>query len=511
VSEDPTTPWTEAKFRVLTLNSADIVSVLDAQGHLLYNSPAAERISGFSAEELAGVDTFQLIHPDDREEVSRAFSQVLAVPGGVVTVQYRYRRKSGGWTWMEAVASNQLDNPEVRGVVANSRDISDRKHAEEKRARMEAQLTHRQRLESLGTLVGGIAHEFNNLLSVLQSHVDLAAEATQEKSVQEELASAQGAIQRAAALTRQLLGFARLQPIHPTTVDVGDVLERLRPVVERLLGGQIEVQLSLPAEPCWIRIDPSHLQQILVNLATNARDAMHAGGHLLLELTSAPAGPNEPRTGVASLRVADDGTGMAPEVLARAFEPFFTTKAPGSGTGLGLAVTHGIVTQAGGTIQLESHVGAGTTAVLRFPLVAAPAPDTSEAQRSTLSRARPGERILLADDDDLVRRATLRLLARRGWEVDEARDGQEAVEMVASTPHGYAAAVLDVRMPRLGGPAAEQRLAEIAPGLAVVLISGYTEQTGLKAVLYKPFGENELAVRVRSAIDAKGATRSTPG
>jgi PAS domain S-box-containing protein len=511
-TDPPAAPtWSEEKFRALTLHSGDIISLIDAQGRLLYNSPASERISGFSAEELAGVDTFQFIHPDDQAAVGQAFQQLLAAPGSAVTVQYRYRTKAGGWTWMEAVASNQLDNPDVRGVVVNSRDITERKRADEERGRLETQLIHRQRLESLGTLAGGIAHDFNNLLSALGAHVALAEDVSTEPEVRAELEGARAALKRASDLTRQLLGLARRQPTSPVTLDLGAALQRVRPLLERLLGGQIRIGLSAPADPAWIRIDPSQLEQVLVNLSTNARDAMPEGGHLQLELTTTMPRPGETAAGSALLRVMDDGGGIPPEVLGRAFEPFFTTKPLGRGTGLGLAVSHGIVTQAGGTIRLESAPDAGTTALLSFPLVTAPTPGAGAVAppAAGTSVARPGERLLLADDDDLVRTATRRLLARLGWLVDEACDGQEAVERVSAAPRAYAAVVLDVRMPRLGGPAAAQHLARVAPGLPVIFISGYAEEADrLEEVLQKPFEAAELGARLRTLIDRRA---SPPG
>jgi len=502
--------WTEEKVRALALHSADIVSLLDDQGRLLYNSPAAERISGFSPAELAGLDTFQLIHPDDRAAVGEAFQRALAAPGAVATVQYRYRTKAGGWTWMEAVASNQLDNPDVRGVVTNSRDVGERKQAEAEHARLRAHLAHRQRLESLGTLAGGIAHDFNNMLSALSGHLELAELATAEPAVREELAAAREALDRATGLTRQLLGIARRQAVQPVVFDPGEALQRLRPLLERLLGGRIQVDLALPSPPLSVRMDPAQLEQVVVNLATNARDAMPEGGQLRLDLDRAAAEPGEPEGEVARLRVRDGGPGIPPEVLERAFEPFFTTKEVGRGTGLGLAVSLGIVTQAGGTLRLESRPGEGTTATVRLPLVPAPAPAPAAAAPAAAAPgtalARPGERLLLADDEALVRSTTRRLLERLGWQVDEARDGQEAVDLVAAAPRAYAAALLDVRMPRLGGPEAARRLAALAPGLPVLLITGFADRLdGLEGVLQKPFRGSVLGDRVRALIDGRPA------
>ena len=227
----PSQPWTEEKVRALTEHSGDIISLLDAQGRLIYNSPAAQRISGFAPHELEGVDTFEFIHPDDRAHVAHCFGQVVETPGATTTIEYRYRQKSGGWTWMEAIACNQLDNPDVRGIVANSRDVTERKRAQMERQSLEEQLLHRQRLESLGTLAGGIAHEFNNLLSAISLHVALAWMTCDDEDTRKELAGAESAVKHATNLTRQLLGFAHRQPTKPLTIDLAQALERLRPML----------------------------------------------------------------------------------------------------------------------------------------------------------------------------------------------------------------------------------------------------------------------------------------
>ncbi|MBI5611428.1 MAG: PAS domain S-box protein [Deltaproteobacteria bacterium] len=504
-------PWSEAMFRALTEQSGDIISLLDDSGRLLYNSPAAEKISGFSTAELSGVDTFTFFHPDDRERVQAEFARVLATPGAMVTVEYRYRRKEGGWTWMEAVASNQLDNPDVRGVVTNSRDISERKQQQAQQHLIEEQQLHRQRLESLGTLAGGIAHDFNNLLSAIGMHVALAAATTGDAAVRAELEGAEVAVRRAAELTRQLLGFARRQPARPLTLDLRQALQHLGPLLERLLGGQIAVSLSVPEGPVWVGVDPAQLEQVLVNLATNARDAMPGGGHLQLRVALEPGGTaNDLRPSVL-LSVLDDGVGVAPDVLPRVFEPFFTTKELGRGTGLGLAVSHGIITQSGGSIWLESEPGTGTAVHVRLPLADPPTPPATAAVAAKSGAARPGERVLLADDDDLVRTVTARMLSRLGWAVDEARDGFEALERLVNAPTAYSAAVFDLRMPRLGGEEAAQQALAIDPNLPVLFISGYADGARTRTdIIQKPFDGPALGHHLRNAIDRARDPRLGP-
>ncbi len=494
--------WSEAMFRALTEHSGDIVSLLDGQGRLVYNSPAAERISGFSTAELAGIDTFDLFHPEDRARVQAEFVRILATPGATATVEYRYRRKEGGWTWMEAIASNQLENPDVRGVVTNSRDISERKLQQAEQHLVEEQQLHRQRLESLGTLAGGIAHDFNNLLSAIGMHVALAAATTRDESIRADLASAEAAVRRAAELTRQLLGFARRQPARPLTLDLRQALQRLGPLIERLLGGTIAVSLRVPEGPVWVGVDPAQLEQVLVNLATNARDAMPHGGHLQLGMTLEPTGTGRDSRPSVLISVVDDGEGIPAEVLPRVFEPFYTTKELGRGTGLGLAVSHGIITQSGGSIWLESSPGAGTAVYIRLPQANPPVLEASSAPVEPMGSARPGERVLLADDDELVRRVTARMLQRMGWQVDEAGDGFAALERLVNAPAAYSAAIFDLRMPRLGGQEAAQRALAIDPNLPVLFISGYADGAPSRSdILQKPFNGPELGRRLRAAID----------
>jgi CheY-like chemotaxis protein len=240
-----------------------------------------------------------------------------------------------------------------------------------------------------------------------------------------------------------------------------------------------------------------------VNLATNARDAMPNGGCVSLSLAPCPAEQIRDGQPQALLQVRDDGMGIAPEILPRVFEPFFTTKELGRGTGLGLAVSHGIVVQAGGQISLQSVPGKGTTVSVQLPLTE-PAPQPQLTPEEQAGSARPGERVLLADDDDFVRVVTKRMLAKLGWQVDDVRDGLEAVVRMAASPALYAAAVFDLRMPRMGGEEAAQQVRALAPGLPIIFISGYVdEELPLERVVQKPFDGPALGGHLRRAIDAK--------
>jgi PAS domain S-box-containing protein len=498
--------WSEALFQALTRHSGDIISLLDSEGRLLFNSAAAERISGFALEELAGVDTFQFIHPDDREAVGRAFREVLAAPGASVTVQYRYRHKSGGWTWMEAVASNHLDDPEICGVVTNSRDVGERRA-------MEARLA-RAKVEGLGRLVGGVAHDFNNLLVGIVGAADLArSELPAGHAALEPLRTVVDASNRAAALCRQLLALAgRAQPsLGPVPLDalLGETADLLGISAGRRLVLRREVAPGLPA----VLGDAGQLRQLLLNLVVNAAEASEGGGQVTLRADRVEADRALLDTfrlgeGLAPgwwirLKVTDDGSGMTPQVLARVFDPFFTTKE--EGRGLGLAETLGIVRRHRGCVRVESAPGRGTTFTILLP----PAEGTPVSPSPWVRDGgwRGQGLALVVDDEELVRRVARRMLERAGFRVEEACDGVAGAEAVEREPGRYAVVLLDLTMPRLDGAGALARIRKAAPGLPVVLASGHAreerraslEALGVSAFLEKPFDATTFGAAIERA------------
>jgi len=592
-------------FRALADHSRDILSVLDAQGRLVFNSAAAEAISGYTLEELAGIDTFALIHPEDQQTVQQAFSSVLATPGATTTVRYRYRTQAGSWTWMEAVAVNELENPVLRGVVANSRDISERVRAEEAlrtseerfrcflaacqegflrvgaggailecneqlaqllgckdaaellchhltdfvfpedraallareairrqgqseryvlRVRrldgterwlqvsaapqrdasgevvagmafladvtesraLESRLNRAQTLESLGTLAGGVAHDFNNLLVGILGGADVARqELPPGHPAQESLRIVTEAAQRAGGLCRQLLAFAgraepRLEPVHLGAL-VKETADLLGVSAGRRRTLRCQVEPDLPD----VMGDPHQLRQVLLNLVTNAAEASGAGDAISLSARQVVLDAQALRTfqfgdaGEAGrwvqLQVTDLGHGIAPAVLARIFDPFFSTKA--SGRGLGLAATLGVVRRHGGCIRVESELGSGTTFTILLP------PNKrSESTRPAPSSDGPSDhlrlqgRVLVVDDEPTVRRVARRILSGIGLEVTEADDGLEGAAAVEADPSRYALVLLDLTMPGLDGVGALARIRAAAPGLPVILASGYAQE-----------------------------------
>jgi PAS domain S-box-containing protein len=369
--------------RGLTLYSADIISLLDAEGHLLYNSPATERISGYSSEELANVDTFELMHPEDRDEVRRVFGKAVAEPGSAYAVKYRYRTKDGRWVWMEAVASNQLDNPAVRGVVANSRDITDRVQAEEERERLRAQMLHVQKLESLGVLATGVAHDFNNLLTVILGEAEmllLNTEAQSPSQVRDAASAIRDVTERARELTELLLAYAGRGPLMSKRVNAAELVLGMRPLLELTVGTLGRLALADLDTSCFVEVDPRQLRQVVMNLVQNAVES--SAREVLVEVRVERCELDLERIGRCdisdalrpgphlNLSVDDDGDGIADAVRKRIFDPFFSTKE--KGRGLGLAAVHGIVQRHHAGLSVQRSPRGGTRVSIYFPLAEPP-------------------------------------------------------------------------------------------------------------------------------------------
>jgi CheY-like chemotaxis protein len=363
-------------------------------------------------------------------------------------------------------------------------------------------------MEAVGRLAGGIAHDFNNVLTVIRGYgALLLAKAEDDDPDRDDLLAIVQAADQAADLTRQLLTFSRGQPPSTTSVDLNTLVAETGAMLGRLLGENVELDLWLPAYPVVVRADSSGLQQALVNLAVNARDAMPDGGSLIVETRIEPTGGPGPDADapVGVLRVSDTGHGMDEETRARAFEPFFTTKPTGKGTGLGLATVYGIVTQAGGAVILDTSPGKGATFTIRLPTpVAATAPPAPTLP----SRGRGSERVLLAEDEDAVRALISTVLTERGYTVLEARDGLEALEIAGRFGGSLDILLTDVVMPQMTGVELAHRLRESDPSLPVLFVSGHMGDERPAAwsdpdvpLLRKPFTPHELVGAVRAALD----------
>jgi two-component system cell cycle sensor histidine kinase/response regulator CckA len=364
----------EARFRALVEYSDDAVTLVDEQLNVLYDTRSVVHVCGYTPEERLGQPIVRLLHPDDEPHVRAQFSELLATPDRPFDFRYRFLHRDGTWRWGEAVAVNRLSDHPVQAIVINHRDVTERKSVESALRHSEEQLRQAQKMEAVGRLAGGVAHDFNNVLTAIFGYSDLLLEQFQpDDPRRSDVEEIRRAAERAAALTRQLLAFSRKQIMQPRLLDLNDVINSVQKLLQRLVGDDITLEIRTDPKPLIVRADPGQMEQVLMNLAANARDAMSEGGRLLIatrtEQTIAehPGRPGLPPGAYAVIEVTDTGTGMAPSVRDHIFEPFYTTKEQGKGTGLGLATVYGIVKQTGGGIYADSEMGQGTTFVVYLP------------------------------------------------------------------------------------------------------------------------------------------------
>ena len=482
----------EARFRALTEHGADVVTILDSHWRVRYRTPSAERVFGYRPGELDEHSILELVHPDDAPRAAEAIAAIVDTPQGSVGYKMRFRRKDGTWAHVEGVATNLLQDPAVRGVVLNSRDVTEL-HAKDE------ELRHAQKLEAVGRLAGGVAHDFNNLLTAITGYSNLILDARSvDDTVRRDVTEIAQAADRASALTRQLLAFSRRQVLQPEIVDLNVLVNRIARMLQRLIGEHIELAVDLGSARPHVRADPGQLEQVLVNLVVNARDAMPSGGRLSI-LTADEADD-------VRLTVADTGVGMDEETQRQIFEPFFTTKEPGRGTGLGLATAYGIVAQSGGRISVESEPGSGTRFDVRLARCAHPSAATTT--NGNAPHASGTETVLVVEDEDVVRRLVRRSLELHGYRVLDVAHPHHAIELCRVHDGPIDAVVTDIVMPSLNGRALADRLAELRPSLRILYTSGYDqgelsdETSDGAAFLAKPFTPESLAAKVRELLDA---------
>ena len=522
----------EQRFRALFESSPDATLTVTADLSVIMANAQAERVFGYSVGELVGQPISKLI-PAAVDVPDSYLADLGPQPLNGCPVIAMDKRGT------EFPAESSVTAlPTESGLVGliSVRDIRERVaaqaeaeqlRAEAERERYEARLAQSQRLESLGQLVGGVAHDFNNLLNVIRGYSDFVAEgigvlASQDGELEAVLADVgeiRAAAQRAVNLTRQLLIFARRDAISPRVLDVGGVITDIENLLRRTLGEHIKLLISV-APGLWpVLADPGQIEQVLVNLAVNARDAMSGGGKLTIEagnitadLAYAAARPGLAPGSYTQIRVSDSGTGMDKEVLAKVFEPFYTTKPKGQGTGLGLATVYGIITQLGGCVQIYSEPGLGTTASVLLPATdAEPAAIESKAAAPEHGR---GETVLLMEDEQSLRDLAIRILARNGYQVLVAATPADALRQTSDPAQPVDLLLTDVVMPRMLGHEIAALIRATRPGLPVLFMSGYTQPIldthgaidDATDLLEKPFTESALLARVRNAIDNRGAS-----
>lgn len=361
-------PEPEQFLRLLLEHAHDSVHIIDEHGVSVFDTASRAGILGYSGAELIGRNNYHLLHPDDLEAALGAVEQIFR-EGRAGPIEYRIRHKDGSWRTYESIGRRYIADDGKRFAIINTRETTERHRIREELHALEEQLRHAQKLEAIGQLAGGIAHDFNNLLAIILGYAErIGDHLPPAGEAREDLQEIVKAAERATVLTRQLLAYGRKQPLHPRVVDCSEMVRDTVGMLRPLLGPLIELRIRLCAEPCLVRVDPGQLQQVLVNLAVNARDAMHADGVLdidtalvSLEPGALPTGYPLERGRFVRLTCTDTGTGMTPDVLSRVFEPFFTTKVDGKGSGLGLPMVYGIVKQSDGEILVRSTPGQGSS------------------------------------------------------------------------------------------------------------------------------------------------------
>ena len=489
----------ERRFRDLVENLNDVVFSLDVEGRFQYVSPAVQRY-GFGAQELLTQHFGTIVHPEDLDGVRRKLEAAAA--GIAEPYEFRIVDRAGATHHVRISSRAMFDHGQCAGISGVILDVTGQRRAEE-------QLRAAQRLEAVGRLAGGVAHDFNNLLVAINGYAEFAMEAVRPGDpMRADLEEILKAGNRAAALTRQLLAFSRKQVLKPKVINLNDVVKGMEGMLRRLIGEDIDIQTVRGADLGRVLADPGQMEQVIMNLAVNARDAMPRGGKLSIETTNAtgdtcgaPGGP------CVILSVTDTGCGMDEQTKAQIFEPFFTTKGPGEGTGLGLSTVHGIVNQSGGAITVDTWPGRGARFNVILPCVQA---SQKTVVRPVAARARRGtETILLVEDEHPVRDLAKRFLTAAGYHVLSASNGGEALLICENHKGPIDLLLTDVVMPMMGGRELWERLTQVRAGLRVVYMSGYSgtaiAHRGLLGdgvrLVEKPFGSQDLTRAVGQALE----------
>jgi len=516
----------DERYRVIADAASDAIITINTESRILVANPAVERVFGYRPDDLTGQPLTMLMPEYLRQVHEAGLGRYLATGTrhlNWTAIELRGLHRDGHEVPVE-VSFGESKGSGGHTFTAILRDISDRKAAEAALRRSEQQLLQAQKMEAVGRLAGEIAHDFNNLLTVVTGAVHYLLERHPDgTSDHADLIAMKEASERAAALTAQLLAFSRQQVLQPVEVDINDVVRRTEAMLRRLIGEDITIALGLDQGLGAVKADRTQLEQVLLNLALNARDAMPEGGTLRFETSNVTVGRDyagthqglEPGPYVM-LAVRDTGHGMDPITKAQIFEPFFTTKEEGKGTGLGLATVYGIVKQSGGSIYVHSEPGHGATFKVYLPCVGpSAAPEERASPKACPERsewggaARPGEVVLLAEDRADVRRVAAKVLRKCGYEVLEAESGDAALALAGAHAGPIHVLLTDAVMPGMSGKVLAEWFRATRPDTRVIFMSGYTDDAVLErnmvesgiAFIQKPFTPAGLAAAVRSALD----------
>ena len=624
----------EEYYRSLIENALDIITVVDADGIVRYGSPSFERVLGYPQGALTGTNILHVVHPEDTDHFRAMLEIGTKNPGSTQSFECRLRHRNGNWRVIEAIGKRFEQDTAVNGFVLNSRDITERKRAEEQlrqanetlravietsplaiyaldldgqvkswnsaaqrifgysedevinrrlpivavedeeaflvrlgeaadgqllvgheerrykksgdpievsiwnaqlrdatgavtgiveavadnseRKRLEEQFRQAQKMEAVGRLAGGIAHDFNNLLTVITGYCQMLIEhIPREDPMSEDMFQVLKAADRATTLTKQLLAFSRRQMFQPKVIDLRTLIADMDHILKRLVGENIKLVTTADADLKPVRVDPGHLEQVIVNLVVNARDAMPSGGTVHITMTNVEVNSSVSHQHInltpgsyVLLEVIDTGVGIDEETKAHLFEPFFTTKEKGRGTGLGLSTSYGIVKQNRGEILVRSEPGAGSTFSIYLPVAVKQEVDPIEQPASERHAFRGAETVLVAEDEDGVRTVVTEMLRKQGYSVVTAPGGAAAIE-TARKMTTVDLLISDVIMPGMNGPELAQNLRALRPDLRVLYVSGYTDSAIARegelepgtAFLHKPFTPDQLARKVREILD----------
>lgn len=516
----------ENRYKMIIENIHEVIWTTDLNLQYTYVSPSCRWLTGFTPEEIMAMPIDQLLMPESLELAQNVLGAELALEfsGQPVdtyrsrTLEQGLRHKNGGTLWLEVTATFTHDEEgKSTGMLLAGRDITERKMADEEKSRLQAQLNQAQKMETVGRLAGGVAHDFNNMLSVILGYADLAKlRLARQHPVLQDIAEIEKAAVRSRDITAQLLAFSRKQVIEPRIIDLNDLVAHTQKALVRLIGEDIELRFQRDKFLWPILFDPSQIEQILINLAVNARDAMPEGGKLIIETRNAPIDAQFCKKHVGftpgqyvCLSVSDTGTGIDEETLQHIFEPFFTTKEEGKGTGLGLATVYGIVKQNNGYIDVNSQPGAGTTFYIYLHRTETQSHIAQDAQEEPAFTGKGT--ILLVEDDAMVLQIACGILESFGYTVIVAQNPMGAIAICENPETLIDLVITDVVMPKMSGKDLKNRLAQIRPDINVLYMSGYTAdiiahhgilEEGVQ-FLQKPFTIESMAKKLREVLPDK--------
>lgn len=506
----------EQRYRAIFNNAAAGINLTDSEGRFIEVNSTSASMYGYTQEELRGLTFYDLTHPEDVDSSRRELVPLQQGTKDSFRLEKRYIRKDGKVIWAELSVSAISDaSGEYTATLAVVVDITDRKQSEQERESLQKQLLQAQKMEAIGTLAGGIAHDFNNLLQIVLGYADLLLMKKESQDPdRKKLEVIQHAARDGADLVARILTFSRKSESKVRPMDLNDEIRRVEKLLRRALPKMIQIDLLLADDLRIIDADPAQIEQVILNLGVNAQHALPAGGRLIVATSNVSLGDESVNTHLGEkpgkyvlLTVSDTGMGMSPEVLDRIFEPFFTTKANGEGTGLGLAMVHGIVTQHGGYIKCYSEPGMGTSFKMYFPVSSAEI--LSDSAVTGEMPAQGSETVLLVDDDDRVREMTRQMIEIGGYKVVVARSGEEALLKYGDCRDEISLVILDLIMPGMGGKLCLEELLRIDPDARVIVASGYSSDarthhmkgSGARGFILKPYDAKGILEAIRKVLD----------